>query len=191
MKRKTKYVLAAALLLPTLGGHPVFAAGKSAITVSGFKTDLQPFTLGGNGEGEAEDKLKTTPQGTNESFNAEAEFVIPDANLGITDLNTAPSAQFELHLSANNTDYAVCTMDIKEIEFEYKPTGVQTEAEYAVSVSQQTPTGGTPTLSQKVGSCLIAGGINGVPKVASGDVAKVFLVTNPPAGTPLLIGTFH
>ena len=190
MKRKTKYVLAAALLLPTLGGHPVFA-GKSAITVSGFKAELQPFTLGGNGEGEAEYKLKTTPQGTNESFNTEAEFVIPDPNLGITDLVSAPNAQFELHLSTNNTDYAVCTMEIKEIEFDYTPSGVQNEAEYAASVSQQTLTGGTPVLSQKVGSCLLGGAINGVPKVASGDVAKVFLLTNPPAATPLLIGTFH
>jgi hypothetical protein len=205
MNRKTKYVLAAALLLPALGTHPVFADGKGkggpksgvAITVVGFKADLSPVVLGGNGEGEAEYKNKSSTLGTSESFNGEAEFLIPDPTLGITDLDTAQTALFEMHLARGGTDYAVCTLAIKEIEFKYKLTSVQIEAEYGVSVSQQTPTGGIPSLSQKVGGCLLSGGTNGVPTVASGDTATVFSVVQtlpPPAlptSTAVLMGTFQ
>jgi hypothetical protein len=203
MRNKAKFVLAAALLLPYLSVNPVLAKGgkpnvtKPVVTVVGFKADLNPVVLGGNGEGEAEYKSKSSTLGTSESFKAEAEFSIPDPTLGITDLDTAQSALFELHLARGGTDYAVCTLAIKEIEFEYKPTGVQIEAEYGVSVSQETPTGGTPSLSQKVGSCLLSGGTNGVPTVASGDTATVFSVVQtaplpaPPVSTAVLTGIFQ
>ncbi len=186
MKRKAQYVLAAALLLPTLGAHPVFAKGP-AVTVTGFKADLNPATVGGKGEGEAQYKLRSSVQGTSESFEAEVEFPIPDASVGITDLVTAQNALFELHLFHGASEYAVCTLPITEIEFKYKPTGVQVEAEYGVSVSQQTPTSGTPVLSEKVGTCTL-GAVPGVPTVAANDTAVVVLSGT---STPILTGVFQ
>ncbi len=204
MTKRITCTLAAALMLPYLSVNSVLAkegkshVTKSAVTVVGFQADLNSVLPGGNGEGEAEYKSKSSTQGTSESFKAEAEFSIPDASLGITDLNSAQNALFQLHLSHDGVnDYAVCTLAIKEIEFEYRLTSVQIEAEYGVSVSQQTPAGGAPTVSQKVGGCTLLGGTGsapGVPTVASGDTATIDLVSGtPPAivSTPVLTGIFQ
>lgn len=204
MKRRTPFILAAALLLPyfTASGALASEKGKSRgpkspTTVVGFKAELAPVVADGNGEGEAEYKNKSNTRGTVESFSAEVEFEIPDATLGITDLNSAPAAQFELHLSRGGSDYAVCSLAIKETEFKYKADGVEIEAEYAVSVSQETPVGGAATLSEKIGSCILnATGTNGVPTVAAGDTATVFSVQPavppaPPSSTAVLTGLFQ
>jgi len=204
MRTNAKFVLAAALLLPYLSANAALASGQGGsgkgngpkisqpvVTVVGFKAQLDSVVLDGNGEGEAEYKMKSSTLGTKESFEGEAEFSIPDPSLGITDLNSAQTAQLEMHLSRGGTDYAVCSLAIKEIEFEYKLTGVQIQAEYGVSVSQQTLTGGTPSLSQKVGSCMLGTG-PGVPTVAAGDIATVFSVVGSPAvSTQVLTGTFQ
>lgn len=207
MTARAKFIFMAALLLPCLSVSSVFAGGKGgkgkggkskpAVTVVEFEAKLNPVVADGNGEGEAEYKSKSSTRGTSESFKAEAEFAIPDANLGITDLNSTQTAQLELHLSRGGADYAVCALAIKEIEFKYKPTGVQIEAEFGVSVSQETAAGDTPELEEKVGSCVLAAtGTNGVPTVAAGDTATVVSLvqsgTPPvPVSTQVLTGIFE
>ena len=189
-----------------------FADGKKGTssttvssTVTSFKAKLTPpvvvgpvaADLIGECEGEAKYKKKVTIKTpllpalptttTEESFSAEVECPILDVLLASTDV-------YGMHLARGGAEYAVCSLVIKEIEFEYSkldpmvPAGM--EGEYAVNVSQKTA--GTPpvtTLKQKVGGCTdaVGGTTQLVPAVQVGDTATVFLNGGL---TPVLTGTF-
>jgi hypothetical protein len=167
--------------------------GKNSNTVTtNLKAKLAPIPstppvdadLNGECEGEAKYKkkvtTKTTPPSTSteESFSGKVECPI------LTDLTTAQADVYDMHLF-HSTDlvnaYAICSLVIKEFEFEYQsgnpPVLVGIEGEYAVKVSQKTV--GTPpvtTLKQKVGGCtIVATGLSGVPAVEVNDTADVFL----------------
>jgi hypothetical protein len=174
-------------------------------TVTSFKAKLAPPTVGGpidvdlNGEceGEAKYKKKVTTKtpplpalpttSTEESFSGEVECPI------LTDLATAQADVYDMHLARGGADYAICTLVIEEIEFEYQsgnpPVLVGIEGEYAVKISQKTV--GTPpitTLKQKIGGCtILATGLSGVPVVQDLDTVTVFLNGGL---TPVLTGTF-
>jgi hypothetical protein len=170
--------------------------GKGGSTVStAFKAKLAP-PLGAPGECEGEAKYKKkvttitpllgTPTITTvESFTGEVECPILDVVSGSTDV-------YDMHLAritppaTTPADYAVCSLVIKEIEFEYQsgnpPLLVGMEGEYAVKVSQKTVPPSPPTLKQKVGSCTV------FPVVQAGDTATVFLQGY--TLSPLLTGTF-
>jgi len=155
--------------------------GKGSSTEISFKADLSP-ALDVLGDGEASYKKKTGKKGSEEKFKGQVEFPVLDAA-------AAEVAVFEMHLARGGTEYAVCLLLIKEIEYKYQsgnPVPVEIEAEYVVDVSQKTPVSGTPTLKQKVGSCTV-GGVAGVPAVQDVDTATVF--QQGFAGT-LLTGTF-
>ena len=181
--------------------------GKTTVTstVTSFKAKLAPVPppttpvaadLNGECEGQAKYKKKVTTKtpplpalpstSTEESFTGEVECPILDVALALIDV-------YDMHLASGGVDYAVCSLVIKEIEFEYSkldpmvPAGI--EAEYAVKVSQKTV--GTPpvtTLKQKVGGCTAVDLITAVvPAVKLGDTATVFLNAG---ATPVLTGTF-
>jgi hypothetical protein len=161
--------------------------GKSSFTVTNFKAKLAP-PLGApvecEGEAKYTKKVSNPPAlpSTEEAFNGEVECPVSDVGLAQSDV-------YDMHLfhAADLLNpYAVCSLVIKEFEFEYQsdplvPAGV--EGEYVVSVSQKT------TLKQKVGRCIITEtGLAGVPAVQATDTVNVFL--HPDTLTPLLTGTF-
>ncbi len=182
-----------------------FAKGKkgkggtstTTTTVVSLKAKLAPVPppttpvaadLSGECEGQAKYKNKTTTKlsppstSTEESFTGEVEcpFLVVDDAL---------TAVVEMHLARGGVDYAVCSLVIKEIEFEYNsgsplvPVGI--EGEYAVKVSQKSPPT-PPTMKQKVGGCTdTLGTTQLVPAVQKDDTATVFL-----NGAPLLTGPF-
>ena len=194
-------IFASQVALPAVS----FAGGKkgtSSSTVINFKAKLAPppatpvaADVSGECEGEAKYKMKTTTitpppalpsTSTEETFTGEVECPV-------LDLAVAPTDVYDMHLLRAGADYAVCSLVIKEIEFEYNkanpmvPAGM--EGEYAVNVSQKTVPPSLPTLKQKIGGCTDAGLVNQlVPAVQLGDTATVFL--HPDTLTPLLTGTF-
>ena len=142
--------------------------GKEKSTEVKLEAELMP-ALEVFGDGKAHYKKKTGKKGSEERFKGKVEFPVLDAA-------TAEGLVFEMHLARGGTDYAVCVLLIKEIEYKYEaenPVPVAIEAEYVVDVSQRTPLSGSPTLKQKVGSCLV-GGVAGVPAVQELDTATVF-----------------
>jgi len=189
--------------------------GKTTVTstVTSFKAKLAPVPppttpvaadLSGECEGQAKYKKKVTTKtpplpalpstSTEESFSGEVACPILDMALVSTDV-------YDMHLARGGVDYAVCSLVIKEIEFEYSkldpmvPAGA--EGEYVVKVSQKTV--GTPpvtTLKPKVGGCMVTGtdpvtglpvSMSGVPAVQLNDTATVFLNAG---ATPVLTGMF-
>ena len=156
-----------------------------------------PADVSGVCEGEAKYKNKTTtftpPLPALPSTTTEVTFA-GEVECPVLDLAVAPTDVYDMHLARGSVDYAVCSLVIKEIEFEYNksnpmvPAGM--EGEYAVNVSQKTV--GTPpvtTLKQKVGGCTAAAGglVQLVPAVQKDDTANVFLNGG---STPLLTGVF-
>ena len=175
--------------------------GKTTVTstVTSFKAKLAPVPppttpvaadLSGECEGEAKYEKKITTKtpplpalpstSTEESFTGEVECPILDVLGALTDV-------YDMHLARGGVDYAVCSLVIKELEFEYQsgnpPLLVGMEGEYAVNVSQKTVPPSLPTLKQKVGSCTV------FPVVQAGDTATVILQGDLTL-TPLLTGTF-
>jgi hypothetical protein len=170
--------------------------GKGGSTVStAFKAKLAP-PLGAPGECEGEAKYKKkvttitpllgTPTITTvESFTGEVECPIL-----LTDLVTAQGDVYDMHLARGGSDYAVCSLVIKEFEFEYEsdplvPAGV--DGEYGVNVGEKSPPT-PPTLTAKVGGCMLPDLTPAFPVVAAGDTVNVFL--HPDTLIPLLTGIF-
>ncbi|MDP2606125.1 MAG: hypothetical protein Q8S00_26585 [Deltaproteobacteria bacterium] len=179
--------------------------GKTTVTstVTSFKAKLAPVPppttpvaadLSGECEGQAKYKKKVTTKtpplpalpstSTEESFSGEVACPILDMALVSTDV-------YDMHLARGGVDYAVCSLVIKEIEFEYNsgsplvPVGI--EGEYAVKVSQKSPPT-PPTVKQKLGGCTAVDLVTAVvPAVKLGDTATVFLNAG---ATPVLTGTF-
>jgi hypothetical protein len=172
-----------------------FAKGNNSSTTTNFKAKLAP-PVGSPSECEGgakyTKKVNNTTLATVESFTGAVECPIL-----LTDLVTAQGDVYEMdlfHAADLVNPYAVCTLVIKEFDFEYEsdplvPAGA--EGEYAVSVGQKSPPT-PPTVTTKVGGCtIIATGLPGVPAVvggATGDTANVFLQSNP--STLLLTGKF-
>jgi len=169
-----------------------FADGKKdkgSSTKINLRADLAPppaapvaADVSGEVGGEAKYSKKTGKKGTEDKFKGEVEFPVLDAA-------SAQAAVYDMllfHASDLVNPYAVCSLVIKEIEFEYQsgnpPVLVEIEAEYGVGVSQKTVPPSLPTLKQKVGSCTV------FPVVQAGDTATVFLQGD--TLSPLLTGTF-
>jgi hypothetical protein len=137
-------------------------------------------------EGEARyaKKVNSLRSTSAESFSGKVECPADDPATAQTDV-------YDMHLARGGVDYAVCTLVIKELDFEYKSDPLVADgidADYAVNVGQKSPP--TPPLpSAKVGGCTVPDSIAPVvPAVQAGDTATVFL--HPDAVTPVLTGTF-
>jgi hypothetical protein len=165
-----------------------FAKGQSSSTVTHFKAKLAP-PLGAPGECEGgakyTKKVNNITLAAAETFTGEVECPI------LTDLVTAQDDVYDMHLARGGTDYAVCSLVIKEFEFEYQsnplvPAGV--DGEYGVNVGEKSPPT-PPTLTTKVGGCTLPDLVTpAFPVVAAGDTVNVFL--HPDTVTPLLTGIF-
>ena len=182
--------------------------GKGSSTVINLKAELAPPPAGpvvadvsGVCEGEAKYKNKTTtftPPLPALPFTTTEVTFAGEVECPITDPVAAQAVMYDMHLANASGDYAICTLVIKEIEFEYQsatppavPSLVGMEGEYGVNFSQKTA--GTPpvtTQKQKVGSCTDPSGapLLSFPVVVVNDTATAF--AHGDTLTPLLKGPF-
>ena len=161
------------------------SGGSGSFTLTNFNAPLAPAPgapVVCEGGAKYSKRVNNLTAALVETFTAGVECPI------ITDLATAQADVYDMHLAGISGEYAVCSLVIKEFEFEYKsnplvPDGVV--GEYAVSVGKKSPPT-PPTLTLKVGGCTLPGLVTPVlPVVAAGDTVDVFLY-----GTRLLTGKF-
>ncbi len=161
--------------------------GAKTTTTTGFKAKLRP-PVGSlsecEGKAQYSKKVNTLTLASSESFEAEVECPAVDPASAQADV-------YDLHLANAGVDYAVCTLVIKEIEFQYDSDPLVSdglEAEYAVKIGQKSPPT-PPVPTAKVGGCTLPDLVTPVvPAVQAGDTASVFL--HPDTTTALLTGTF-
>jgi hypothetical protein len=162
-------------------------SGSGPTTATGFKAKLRPAAgslIDCEGKAQYSKKVNSLTLASNETFGAEVECAAADPASAQADI-------YDLHLARTGADYAVCTLVIKELEFQYDSDPLVSdgiEAEYAVSVGQKSPPT-PPVPTAKVGGCTLPDLVTPViPAVQAGDTASVFL--HPDTTTALLTGTF-
>ena len=182
--------------------------GKSGNSSTEYEAELEPAIVAPattasepDAEGESKYKLqvhKGTPK--TERFEAKVKIPFPSTALGIIDEATAQNADIQLLLSSSltpTTYYAVCALDLTEIETEFEDGATKNYAVYKVDVRKE-------LRNRKIrnrqihGVCdtdsVTAGIQAGTPVPTADDIATAVLVTTtapvPPATDPTITYTY-
>lgn len=185
--------------------------GKSGNSSIEYEADLEPAIVAPataaiepDAEGEVKFKQqihKGTPK--TDRFEAKVKIPFPSIALGITDQTTAANADIQLLLSSSTTPtayYAVCALDLTEIETELEDGVTKTYAVFKVDVRKEVRNGKTRN-RQIHGSCDLEPALTGIqagtPFPNENDIATAVLVTPPvapaivPTVTSILVGTLE
>jgi hypothetical protein len=170
--------------------------------------------------GVAKYENKANSKGSEEKLLSRIKIPIPSSLLEIStaDLPLLFHTTFLLKISQVSTtgsppvttslEKGSCTMLLKRVVFDYEQGNVleSLDAEYDVALREKAKGTGMPELKKRIGNCSVvaanptSGGavtlLEGIPDIAEGDVAEVYVLEQtapggaPLLGTLLLTGTF-